>query len=134
MRVTVLIVLPLLAACDPAAIANLDIHPAPGQLTIDSSFLSQASSLGRDFAQRYQLTSLDRTDCPGGAYYADDTARGRHVGLNLCLAPIQTAYRFSVTEIITFSWGPKGSALRDELADSLKARYGNAVKAEITRR
>ena len=107
MRLTVLIVLPLLSACDPAAIADFDIHPEPGRFTIDSSFLSQAISLGRDFAQRYQLTSLNRKDCPGVAYYADDTARGRHVGLNLCLAPVRTEYRFSVTEIITDSWGTK---------------------------
>ena len=134
MRVLVLSILALLSACDPAAIATFDVHPQPGRLDIDSSFGLEASKLGRDFAQRHQLTSLQRTDCSSGAYYAADTARGRQVGLNLCLTRIRNEFRFSVIEIITFYWGPKGTALRDELADTLKARYGNAVKAYISRR
>jgi len=138
MRVLALSVLPLLAACDPAALATFDIRPQPDR-PIDSSFVSEASRIGRDFAQRYQLTPMHRQECPGGGYYADDTARGRHVGLNLCLGPIgqipiEKQFRFSVEEIITFYWGPKGAALRDELEDTLKARYGDAVKADITRR
>jgi len=134
MRVLVLSLLALLGACDPAAVANFDLHPQPGRLSVDSSFVSEASRLGRDFANRYQLTSLQRKDCPSGAYFADDTARGRQIGLNLCLTRIRNEFRFSVVEVITAYWGPKGAALRDELADTLKARYGDAVKADISRR
>ncbi len=134
MRALVLSLVTLLGACDPAAIADFDVQPQPGRLNLDSSFVWEASRLGRDFAQRYQLTSLQRKDCPSGAYYADDTVRGRHVGLNLCLGTMGREFRFSVVEAITFYWGPRGAALRDELADTLKARYGDAVKADITRR
>jgi hypothetical protein len=134
MRTLALGVLGLFVACDPAAIANFDVHPQPGRLNIDSSFVLEASRLGREFAQRHQLASRPRSDCPSGAYYADDTARGRPVGLNFCLTRIDKEFRFSVVEIITSKWGPKGAALRDELEDTLTARYGAAVRADITRR
>jgi hypothetical protein len=122
----------LLAACDPAAIAHFDVRPQPGR-HIDSSFVLEATRVGRDLAQRYQLVSRESRACPGGAYYSADTARGRPVGLTLCLARTRSGFRFSVSEIITFYWGPKGTALRDELADTLRSLYGDGVEATISR-
>jgi hypothetical protein len=132
MRTLLVGVLVLLAACDPAAIAHFDVRPRPGR-NIDSSFVLEATRVGRDFAQRYQLVSRESRDCPGGAYYSADTARGRPVGLTLCLGRTRSGFRFRVSEIITFSWGPKGTALRDELADTLRSLYGDGVEASISR-
>lgn len=133
MRVPLVSVLLLLSACDPAALATFDIHPQPGRLNIDSSFVLDAARLGQDFARRHQLVAVQRKDCPSGAYYVEDTARGRPVGLNFCLTRSRDGFRYSVAEIITFYWGPKGVALRDELADTLKSRYGANVETRITR-
>ena len=133
MRTSLLSLLLLVMACDPAAIATFEIRPQPGRLSIDSSFVLDATRIGRDFAHRHRLTSVKRSDCPSGAYYADDTARGRRVGLNFCLARTHDGFRFDVVEAITFFWGSRGAALRDELADTLRSRYGNALEVSISR-
>lgn len=133
-RVLILVALAMLAACDPAVSARFDLSPQPGQLATDPSFVSKAAALGRDVARRYALTSAERGDCPWGAYYADDTAHGRQFILSLCIGTVGKDLRVRVVEAITFYWGPKGAALRDELADSLKSAYGTAVKSDISRR
>ena len=132
MRRLLLSVVVVLAACDPAAVADFDIRPQTGRLQIDSSFLQGATNLGRDFAQRYNLAPRQLGDCPYGAYWAVDTAHGNLVGLNLCVARFEGGVRFSIVEVITWWWGVKGAALRDELADTLRTRYAAAVHSDIT--
>ncbi len=134
MRASPLGLLLLLSACDPAAIATFDIHPQPGHVHIDSSLVLDATRTGQDFARRYQLISRQSKECASGEYSGNDTTGGRRLGLSLCLAKSRDGFRYTLVEAITFSWGPKGAALRDELADTLRRRYGDAVVVNITRK
>ena len=123
--------LALIAACEPGQLARFDISPVQASPAADSLVLLQARQIARDFAERYQMHTMPGDDeCPLGRYFARDSVRGREVGLNFCIQPQKGATEFRLVEIITPQWGAKGNALRAELLDTLRSRFGTAAVRE----
>jgi hypothetical protein len=126
MRIVWLSIVVPVIACDPARIARFEISPVGARSQADSALMTEALRIAHTVAQRYQMTPVRPDDeCPSGRFFAQDSVRGRPVGLNFCVRPVETGVEFKVVELITASWGPKGDALRAALADTLRAHFGD---------
>lgn len=118
----------VIVACDPAQLARFEISPVHASPAADSLLLVQARQIARDFAERYQMHTWPGDDeCPLGRYFARDSVRGREVELNFCVRPQEGATEFRLVEAVTPRWGPKGNALRAELLDTLRTRFGTGA-------
>ena len=122
--------LALIAACDPGRGVIFQVSPLPSP-TADSARLAQSLEIARVFAEKYQMQTKPSDDeCRFGRYFAQDSIRGRKIGLNFCVRPRGRVVEFRIVEIITSRWGPKGNALRSELLDTLRTRFGSTAVIE----
>jgi len=117
-----------LAGCDPGVIARFSIVPVPTPAPGDSAAIVAATQVAGALAARHQMTALPRDrHCQHAGYWIEDVWSDHRFRLTLCVTSARGGVEVRVSEFITAHWGAKGDSLRDEVHDSLVARFGNAA-------
>ena len=126
MRPVLVFLVAFLIGCDPGVFATYRVSMAPPE----TDSISQLSvTVSDSVARRQGMEARRTTDGCSLAYYYRPLAGGAN-WLDFCVTRANNAVRFSVDEFRTTSWGPSGNDLRQDLLETLTARFGARVSQE----
>ena len=122
--------------CDPAVGVTLHVSPPGPEIADTAGYIGEAIGITTVLATRHALSSSEPGG--GGSYLAFFTRRVRNTSPGFGSQTLVLALdrsrdgqlHYHVGEAITVSWSPEGAALRRELEDTLRLRYGELVSVD----
>ena len=127
MRPVLAFLIALQLACDPGVSVTYRVSMTPAE----ADSISQLSvAISDAVAQRHAMEARGRDDSCSLAYYYKRLGGGGD-WLDFCVRRGGNAVEFSVDEFRTWSWGPRGDALRHDLRDTLAAQFGARVSERM---
>lgn len=115
----------VLTACDPIPSFGIALTPQPA---LTEAARESAFALARDVATRHGLRPFVRVDAVEQAWHA--CFGPTKPSFSICTRATDRDVQFQVYQALTFRLDPLADTVRHELADSLRARFGDAQVRE----